>query len=417
MNAFDLLLLAFKGVAIASLPLALIWIVRAPRGEGDRLRRLAWTTAFFTFDLIVFGGFTRLTDSGLGCPDWPGCYAKANPFMAASDIRAAEAAMPTGPVTMDKAWIEMIHRYLAMAVGVLIITMLVASIVRVVRMRRDANAGVTVGVSAGVNSDAASMLPAFPVFVASMLALVILQGAFGAWTVTQRLQPIFVTTHLLLGLALLGMLVWHALCFDGFEHWWAHAETAASTSTSGIRVLALVGAAILAMQIALGGWVSANYAVLACIDFPTCQGVWFPRMDFANGFHLWRELGKSAEGGYLSADALTAIHWIHRSFAWMVFIVLGALVWHARRMAALMRSTLMLAALLASQFATGLFNVVFAWPLAAAVLHNAGAAGLVACLVVINYRLSTLSRLDRVAAAEVHLRAKARDPLIEPTAI
>ncbi len=405
MNAFDLLLLAFKGIAIASLPLALIWIARSPRDDGDRLRRLAWATAFFTFDLIVFGGFTRLTDSGLGCPDWPGCYAKANPFMAASDIRAAEAAMPTGPVTMDKAWIEMIHRYLAMAVGVLIIAMLVASIVRVVRARRDAKA------------DAAAMRPAFPAFAAWMLALVILQGAFGAWTVTQRLQPIFVTTHLLLGLALLGMLVWHALCFERVERGWAHAKTTASTSMRGIRVLALIGAAVLAMQIALGGWVSANYAVLACVDFLTCQGVWFPKMDVADGFHPWRELGKTAEGGYLSAEALTAIHWAHRSFAWMVFIVLGALVWQARRMTALMRPALVLAALLASQFATGLVNVVFAWPLVAAVLHNAGAAGLVVCLVVINYRLSVLSRLDQGAAAQVHLRAKARDPLIERTAI
>ncbi len=124
MKSFDLLLLAFKGVAVASVPLGAVWFGRAKDTRG-RLRRLAWITAFLTFDLVVFGGFTRLTDSGLGCPDWPGCYAKANPLMASGDIHAAEQAMPTGPVTMNKAWIEMIHRYLAMAVGLLIVTMLV----------------------------------------------------------------------------------------------------------------------------------------------------------------------------------------------------------------------------------------------------------------------------------------------------
>ncbi|MGI9025494.1 MAG: COX15/CtaA family protein [Burkholderiaceae bacterium] len=401
MDAFDLLLLAFKGIAIASLPLALVWIGRAPREHGDRLRRLAWVTAFFTFDLIVFGGFTRLTDSGLGCPDWPGCYAKANPFMAASDIHAAETAMPTGPVTMNKAWIEMIHRYLAMAVGVLIIAMLIASIVRVRRAAKDHGAGVRI---------------AFPDFVACMLGLVVLQGAFGAWTVTQKLQPIFVSTHLLLGLALLAMLVWHALRLEGVDD--SHSFTGATVlkDVRGLRAVALLGATVLAVQIALGGWVSANYAVLACTDFPTCQGVWFPQMDFVNGFHLWRGLGRTAGGGYLSAQALTAIHWAHRSFAGIVLVVLGTLAWRARRMPSLVGAASTLAGLLAAQFASGLVNVVFAWPLLAAVLHNAGAAGLVACLVVINYRVSVLSRLARVAAADFHLRAQAREALIERTA-
>ncbi len=401
MDTFDLLLLAFKGVAIASLPLALIWIVRAPGEHGDRLHRLAWVTAFFTFDLIVFGGFTRLTDSGLGCPDWPGCYARANPFMAASDIHAAEAAMPTGPVTMNKAWIEMIHRYLAMAVGVLIIAMLVASVVRVRRAAQSQGVGARI---------------AFPGFVACMLVLVILQGAFGAWTVTQKLQPIFVSTHLLLGLALLAMLVWHALRFERVGGSHGIGGTNAFKGLRVFRAVALIGATVLAVQIALGGWVSANYAVLACTDFPTCQGVWFPQMDFASGFHLWRELGRTADGGYLSVQALTAIHWIHRSFAWIVLIVLGTLAWRARRIPSLARMASLLAGLLVAQFASGLVNVVFAWPLVAAVLHNAGAAGLVACLVVINYRLSVLSRLARGAAADVHVRAPAREALIERTA-
>ena len=413
MNAFDLLLLAFKAIAIASLPLAVVWIGRAPREHGDRLRRLAWVTAFFTFDLIVFGGFTRLTDSGLGCPDWPGCYAKANPFMASGDIRAAEAMMPMGPVTMGKAWIEMIHRYLAMMVGVLIIAMLVMSLARI---RRRVRAGIDSVSQARVTSGRR----AFPGFVACMLALVVLQGAFGAWTVTQKLQPIFVTTHLLLGLALLAMLVWHALRFENIGDIGRFSDASLSIDARGHRALAVFAAAMLAIQVALGGWVSANYAVLACTDFPTCRGVWLPKMDFTNAFHLWRELGRSAEGSYLSVDALTAIHWSHRSFAWVAFIVLGALASRVRRLAHLGRAALVLAALLVLQFATGLVNVVFAWPLVAAVLHNAGAAALVACIVVINYRLREQSHVARAAitgsAPDIQARAKARETLIEPTA-
>ena len=374
MTAFDLLLLAFKAIAIASLPLALVWIGRAERHGGDQLRRLAWVTAFVTFDLIVFGGFTRLTDSGLGCPDWPGCYAKANPFMAAPDIRGAESVLPYGPVTMTKAWIEMIHRYLAMAVGLLIIAMLVVALRRRFAARRGA----------------AKARPAFPAMAAGLLALVMLQGAFGAWTVTQKLQPIFVTTHLLLGLALLASLVWHALRFENVP------PSPDPRTASITRRIALAAAGVLVLQVALGGWVSANYAVLACTDFPTCQGVWLPSMD-SGGFQLWRELGRTAEGGYLSVEALTAIHWVHRSFAWVAFAVIGALAWRLRGEAALRRAAGVLGVLLASQFVTGLVNVVFAWPLVAAVLHNAGAAGLVATLAVINYRLSAAVRSSRAA--------------------
>ena len=374
MNGFDLLLLAFKGLAIASLPVALVWVGRVPKG-GDRLRRLAWVTVFITFDLVVFGGFTRLTDSGLGCPDWPGCYAKANPLMASQDIHRAETAMPYGPVSMTKAWIEMIHRYLAMAVGVLIVTMLVVSLRRGWR-RRTARA------------TSPWMPPAEPGLATVLLGLVMLQGAFGAWTVTQKLQPIFVSTHLLLGLALLSLLIVHALKLDDG----ARDATKRSGASPGLRLFAAACLALLVLQVALGGWVSANYAVLACNDFPTCQGAWFPEMDFSNGFHLWRELGRSADGGELSLAALTAIHWVHRNVAWVVAAMLVGLGLWIRRTAGIERAVIALWALLAAQLVTGMVNVVFAWPLVAAVLHNAGAAGLLATLVVINYRLPRTSR-------------------------
>ena len=375
MHAFDLMLLAFKGIAIASLPIGAIWVGRAKRTGNDGLRRLAWVTAFLTFDLIVFGGFTRLTDSGLGCPDWPGCYAKANPFMAASDIRDAEAALPYGPVSMSKAWIEMIHRYLAMAVGVLIVAMTAISVRRAWRARR------------GQDSPRA-----YPAMAIGLLALVVLQGAFGAWTVTQKLQPIFVTTHLVLGLTLLALLVLHALRLDA-----RHATT--GVAPPGVRQFAVLALIVLAVQVALGGWVSANYAVLACSEFPKCQGVWLPDMDFSGGFHLWRELGKTSDGGYLSVAALTAIHWAHRSFAAVVLAALLALWAKLRRVDGMARSATALVALLAAQWVTGLVNVTFDWPLLAAVLHNAGAAGLVTALVVINYRVARLSRPASLAVA------------------
>ena len=382
MQAFDLLLLAFKGIAIASVPIASVWIGRKS-APGGRLRRLAWLTVFLTFDLVVFGGFTRLTDSGLGCPDWPGCYAKANPLMAAGDIQAAEQALPSGPVTMNKAWIEMIHRYLAMAVGLLIVVMLVMS---VARARQAARRPVSP--------------PTFPVLAAALLGLVVVQGAFGAWTVTQKLQPIFVTTHLMLGLGLLGLLVWHALKLD---------DTVGSTGRAGYAAgaswLAPFALAVLGVQVALGGWVSANYAVLACNDFPTCQGVWFPPMDFFDGFSVWRDLGRSSTGGYLSIEALTAIHWTHRAFAAVAFLVLATLAWRIRGSQTLTTLARTLFAVLAVQCLTGLANVVLGWPLLAAVLHNAGAAALVVTVVMINYRLLAKPLIGHAAGDSASLHA------------
>ena len=392
MHIADLLLLLGKGLAVASLPLLLVWAGFAKRGGDDPLRRLAWVTAFFTFDLIVFGGFTRLADAGLGCPDWPGCYAKANPIMAAADIRNAEALIPSGPVTMTKAWIEMIHRYLAMGVGVLIIVLFAWS---VVRWRHKARA-------------ARAALPASPGLALALLALVVAQGAFGAWTVTMKLQPVIVTTHLLLGMTLLSMLVWHALRLGNSTR--ADAAPRVEEGARGVRALAVVGALALAIQIALGGWVSTNYAVLACADFPLCQGALVPEMDFAKGFHLWRELGKTGDGANLGLSALTAIHWVHRGFSVIVVALLVALVWRAWTVPALKKSALSLALLLAAQFATGIVNVVFAWPLAAAVLHNAGAAALVAVLTVLNYKTAAIARWSR--APQGAKRSSRRPPVL-----
>jgi cytochrome c oxidase assembly protein subunit 15 len=328
-------------------------------GDRNKYRKLAWVTLFLTFDLIMFGAFTRLTDSGLGCPDWPGCYGHANPFQAHAQISAAEAALPTGPVTVMKAWIEMIHRYLAMGVGVLIIAM-------------------TVIAWRGWIKSARKDIKFSPWLPVVLFVFVCLQGAFGAWTVTLKLQPVIVTIHLLLGLFLLALLTW--LAARQSEH------APVAPSAAALRAPALFAIALLALQIALGGWVSTNYAALACLDFPLCHGQLVPQMDFANGFTLWRHLGKTADGDYLPFPALTAIHWVHRSFAFVVIAFIGWLAHKAFRIEGLRKTARWLLIVIGVQLLTGLTTIFLQWPLALAVAHNGGAALLLLLLVMLNYK-------------------------------
>jgi len=356
-----LLLLALKAVAIAALPLAYVTLSSDPH----KYRKLAWVTAFLTLDLVMFGAFTRLTDSGLGCPDWPGCYGHSNPLSAGEQIRAAETALPSGPVTMTKAWIEMLHRYFAMAVGFLVIV-LTALAWRRWRLERKPS----------------------PWLATLTLAAVCLQGAFGALTVTMKLQPAIVTAHLLGGVFLLALLTWLALCETSMPP--------VDRRASAARPLAVVAALLLIVQIALGGWVSTNYAVLACPDFPMCQGRIVPSdMDFAAGFTVWRELGMSSDGAPIPFQALVAIHWTHRSFAYVVVTVLGLLAWQLWSVKGISSLARALAAVAAMQFVTGVANVVLDWPLLLAVLHNGGAAVLLTLVVAINYRLATVGAQAR----------------------
>ena len=350
--------LAITGLLAASLPLAMVWM----SSDANKYRKLVWVTAFLTFDLIVFGGFTRLTDSGLGCPDWPGCYGAANPFLAHAEISAAEALLPSGPVTVLKAWIEMIHRFLAMGIGILIIALLGTAVLQWRRSRR------------------AEFHPGLP---AALFLFVCLQGAFGAWTVTLKLQPVIVTIHLLLGMGLLAMLVWLGARQSGL-----HADAVPNR----LRTLALCSGLILAVQIALGGWVSTNYATLACTEFPLCGGKLVPDMDFQHGFTLWRELGKTAAGHYLPFSALTAIHWVHRNMAFVVLAVLGLTAWRARRVPGLARSARLILLVLGIQILSGLATVFLNFPLAIAVLHNAGAAALVVLVTMLNYAIRRAAR-------------------------
>jgi cytochrome c oxidase assembly protein subunit 15 len=354
----DLVLLLELGaiaVVFAGIPLAYLWT----RSGYSFFQKLNWVVVFMTFDLIVFGAFTRLTDSGLGCPDWPGCYGTSTPFHALGDIQQAESALPTGPVTVMKAWIEMIHRYLAMTVGALIL------------------------LQVGIAFSKLKSIGRIP-FIASLglLLLVCIQGAFGAWTVTLKLQPIIVTIHLMLALVLFACLTAYA------QQAWE--EASSSVRTLRIRPLPalfiVVSLLILFMQVFLGAWVSTNYAVLACPDFPTCLGSAWPETNWTEGFSLWRELGLNAQGEFISPAALQTIHWAHRVFAVLVLFCLGFLGVKAYSLSTsatpiLKRFSKLLIALLLLQVITGISNVIFQWPLLAALLHTAGSAALVFCLV------------------------------------
>ena len=351
--------LAVIAIVFAGLPLAYLWT----RPGYSFFQKLNWVLVFMTFDLIVFGAFTRLTDSGLGCPDWPGCYGVSNPFHALGEIQQAESTMPTGPVTVIKAWIEMIHRYLAMTVGALILVQVLIAFSKVKSLGR------------------APLLGSL-----GLLLLVCVQGAFGAWTVTLKLQPIIVTIHLMLALILLACLTAYAQ-----QPWGDRFSTVRAIRIRPLLTqLLLVASIILFIQIFLGAWVSTNYAVLACPDFPTCLGAIWPETDWGQGFTLWRQLGLNAQGEFITPTALQTIHWAHRMFAIMVLMALGSLAWKALRVSnsalvELRRLAKLLLALLLLQVITGISNVVFQWPLLAALLHTAGSAALVFCLVRMAY--------------------------------
>jgi cytochrome c oxidase assembly protein subunit 15 len=347
------------GLVLAAGPLAWVWLRNRQASTPRRLQALTLLTLFLTFDLVLFGAFTRLTDSGLGCPDWPGCYGQASPVGAHAEISAAQEAMPTGPVTHGKAWVEMIHRYLATGVGVLILVLAVATWVERTRQQRNA-------AGAGVLN---------PWWATFTLIWVCVQGAFGALTVTMKLFPAIVTLHLLGALLLLALLVLQAVRYAQL-----HDAASMRALPSGLRALMVLALALLSVQIALGGWVSTNYAVLACTEFPTCQGSWWPEMNFSQGFELWRELGLTAAGEHISFAALTAIHYVHRLAAYLVIAVLACLAWRLHALPAWRRLGRWLAAVLLLQFLSGLSNVVLGWPLLAAVLHTGGAAALVVLL-------------------------------------
>jgi len=320
-------------------------------------RKLVWFAVIYTFVVVVVGAYVRLSDAGLGCPDWPGCYGELTPHHAQDDIaKAVEDQGGThGPVSLGKAWKEMFHRYIAGGLGLLILAIAATAWLRRRELRQS------------------------PLLATSLLVLVMFQAALGMWTVTLLLKPVIVTLHLLGGLATLALLAWLGLRQETFKP--------VPTAAMRLRPWALLTLLIVIAQIMLGGWVSTNYAALACVDFPTCHGQWLPEMDFHHGFQLVRELGMTAAGTHLSYDAITAIHWTHRVGAAVTFLYAGGFALVLLRTAGLARYGAVLLVVLLLQVALGIANVVAGLPLAVAAAHNAGAAILLVTAVVINFAL------------------------------
>ena len=320
-------------------------------------RNLILLALVLTLGVVSLGAYVRLSDAGLGCPDWPGCYGRVTPHHAAEAINAELAVRPDGPVSHAKAWKEMAHRYFAGALGLLIVAIAVLSW----RNRRETRGG-----------------PGLPLL---LLGLIVFQALLGMWTVTQLLKPLIVSAHLLGGMATLSLLLWL----------WLRERSQSShvyyARVDHLRGAALLGLMLVVIQIALGGWVSTNYAALACTDFPMCQAAWVPAMDFEHAFTLHRELGETASGELLSLTSLTAIHWVHRVMALILTVYLGWLALRLFRTPGYAGMGLMICVLLVLQVSLGIGNVLLSLPLALAVAHNAGAALLLSGLVLLNHRV------------------------------
>lgn len=299
-----------------------------------------------TYCVVVLGAYVRLSDAGLGCPDWPGCYGHLVVPDAEHHVEAANAAFPDRPLEAPKAWKEMAHRYAAAILGLLVLGIALMAWVR-------------------------RAVPQQPVRMPLLLAgIIMLQGALGMWTVTLLLKPVIVTLHFIGGMTTLLLLWLLVLRTSGWGATTAVAPLAWRRAGVAIGLLVL-------LQMTLGAWVSTNYAALACPDFPTCQTRWVPPMDFAEGFRLWRGLGVDYEGGVLDNDARVAVHWLHRVGALVVAVATGAfallVLWRGserywRRAAGAMLVALVL------QIAIGILMVKLALPLWLATAHNAGAA-------------------------------------------
>ena len=337
-------------------------------------RRLIGWSALLCFALIMIGAWVRLTDAGLGCPDWPGCYGKLSPVQAKAQIAqaVAEQGGDHGPVSLGKAWREMIHRYIATGLGLLIIGIVLMAW----RLRH--------------------RLEQSPWLATFTLGVVILQGLFGKWTVTLLLKPAIVTGHLIGGLLTFSLLFWLWLrTRQAIEAVGSRLKVPVKPPTYGLQWFARLALLAVGFQIALGGWTSTNYAALACPDFPTCQEQWVPRVNFADAFHVVRELGKTAQGDMIDLPALTAIHLSHRLGAVLVLMIIGLLAFFCFRQGVATREARWLLLMLALQWALGISNVIFDLPLWVAVGHTGGAVVLLALTLLLNFRLKALSQVHQ----------------------
>jgi heme a synthase len=326
-------------------------------------KKLATLAAALALGIVILGAYVRLNDAGLGCPDWPGCYGHVGVPEAKDDIEKAVQAFPGKPVEPYKAWLEMIHRYFATSLGFLILTLSVLAW----RQRKPGT---------------------IPWLATALVGVVIFQGMLGMWTVTLLLKPVIVSLHLIGGMTTFALLSVMAI---------QQTKIADGPSIRPfVKNFALVGLIALACQIALGAWTSTNYAALACSDFPQCQGEWVPQADFTQGFHLFRELGYTADGQLLSHSALTAIHWVHRMGAVSVALILLSLAWVLLRAPGLQKFGYGILLALAIQLAIGVSLILWQLPLPLAVMHNGGAAILLFALVAANTAVQSRPVLQRI---------------------
>ena len=314
------------------------------------MHRLAMVAAIIAFCVIVLGAWVRLSHAGLGCPDWPGCYGQLTWPDAVAEIETANQAFPERPFESSKAWKEMVHRYLAGSLMLLVFAM------------------------SWLAWRGPERLHKFRALATSLTILIIFQALLGMWTVTLKLKPIIVMAHLIGGLGSFSLILW--LMFSSRRQF----IYKPSMNIRRMRNPIIVAIVVLGMQIALGGWTSANYAALACPDFPTCSGEWWPEANFSEGFILWREVGVNYEGGLLDQQSRIAIHLAHRIGAIVTLLVLITLAFRLRKVPRLRTGGHLLMSLVLAQFTLGIFNVVLYLPLANAVAHNAGAALLLATL-------------------------------------
>ncbi|HEY7907182.1 MAG TPA: COX15/CtaA family protein [Wenzhouxiangella sp.] len=318
--------------------------------------KVALTAVALTLVVIVLGAWVRLTDAGLGCPDWPGCYGELTWPKSEDQVLAANTRWAERPVETGKAIREMVHRYVA-GILVLLVSYLTISAWR--RRRSD---------------------PSHPVILPSViLGWILFQAALGMWTVTLLLKPAIVLAHLGGGMLTLALL------------FWLHLKTRPQQSKPSLPERSLkwpvrIGLVVIVAQLMMGGWVSTNYAALACPDFPTCMGQWWPEGDYEEGFKLWRGVGVDYEGGVLDQSARIAIHMAHRVGAVVVVVFFTWLLWRLYAVRSLVRSAQVLTALLATQITLGILNVVLGLPLTIAVAHNGVAALLVMAMVYLGYR-------------------------------
>jgi len=335
-------------------------------------RRLVRAVAIAAFSLclcvVVLGAYVRLSNAGLGCPDWPGCYGHLTPSAAAADARTSTAALAGRALDLGKAWREMLHRYAAGTLGCLILCL----------------------TALGIGWRRERIVP--PWFVIALLGIVVLQGLLGMLTVTWQLTPLIVSLHLLFGFTTLSLLWWLVLTS------WLQRQAARFTAAGGdvaraltaARGLALLGLVVLGLQIALGGWTSSNYAAIACPDLPGCQGSWWPRADFRSAFVLWGGLGINYEGGVLDNPARVAIHLSHRFGAAVASLALLAAAFAALRVGAgrpTAAAAIAVLAALALQLLVGISMVRMGFPLWLATAHNAGAALLLLATLALNRSL------------------------------